>query len=169
MYIFARQAKMIGWSMDIEPGQPLSVLSIEMNTDVPDDKLDYKVGMGLFSSVRNDNILNPDFTAQDFYNPATSPLNAIGRRNIEIYSTPAFTLETVHDFLEYQRDCICLYPSLVNKGIITVSSFILPVTGMIFTSSILRIDVYDSDDNRVDASRQEFLLDAVPRPWIPGQ
>lgn len=169
MYLFAKDAKMIDWSANSEPGQVLSLLAVDMNTQVPDDNMDYKIGLGMFASVRNDDLLNPDITAWPFYNPATCPLNAVGRRNIEIYSTPAYAIESVREFLEFQRESISLYPSLVEAGMITPTSFILPVNGMMFTSSTLRIDVYDSNDNLLEASRQEFQLDAVPLPWTSGQ
>ncbi|NDJ56763.1 hypothetical protein GWD52_07105 [Enterobacteriaceae bacterium 4M9] len=169
MYMFAKNAKMIGWSTEIEPGQVLSILAVDMNTEVPDDKLDYKVGLGMFASVRNNELLNPDYASWPFYNPATCPLNVVGRRNIEIYSTPAYAIESVREFLEFQRENIAIYQSLVDDGIITADSFILPANGMMFTSSTLRVDVYDNDGNAVEDSRQEFQLDAVPVPWVSGQ
>ena len=169
MYIFARNAKMSGWSNDSEPGEVLSILAIDMNIDVPDDKMDYKIGLSMFASVRDNELLNPDYASSPFYNPATCPLNVVGRRNIEIYSTPAYAIESVREFLEFQSENIAIYQSLVDDGIITANSFILPANGMMFTSSTLRVDVYDSDGQIVEESRQEFQLDAVPVPWVSGQ
>ncbi len=140
-----------------------------MNTAVPDDKMNYKVGLGMYAYVRNNKLLNPDYTHAPFYNPATCPLNVVGRRNIEIYSTPAYAIESVREFLEFQSENVAIYQSLVDDGIITSDSFILPVNGMMFTSSTLRVDIYDNDSNIVEESSQEFQLDAVPVPWVSGQ
>lgn len=169
MYMFAKNAKMIHWYKDIEPGEILSMLAVDMNTDVPDDKMDFNVGLGMFASVRNNELLNPDYLHWPFTNPATCPLNAVGRRSIDIYPTPADAIESVREFIEFQRENIALYQPLVDEGIITCDAFILPANGMMFTSSTLRIDIYDNDDNMVEESRQEFQLDAVPVPWISGQ
>lgn len=161
---FFRNAKMIPWSLtDNIPGQTLSIGAVEINPDVTEEQKKYKVAMRLENVGCDTGIIN--WHGGPFVSPGYVFINYNGTRNILTYGTSVDKLDTVGDFLEYQKENVKIYHNLVEQGVINENMFILPINGYLFTEAVMEIMVYENEeDQRDNIEYDAFRLNAVLCP-----
>ncbi|WP_037385225.1 hypothetical protein, partial [Serratia sp. DD3] len=69
---------------------------------------------------------------------------------------------TVGEVMARQQLLIANYPHMIDNGILTPNSMMLPVNGGLFTSVMLGVSFYD--DNGKNTSGVNFLVSALPKP-----
>ncbi|WP_394549666.1 MULTISPECIES: hypothetical protein [unclassified Pantoea] len=117
----------------------------------------YKVAMRLYRVGCDTGIIH--WSGGPFVSPGYVFINYNGTRNIFPYGTTADKFDTVGDFLEYQKENVKIYHSLVEDGIINENMFILPINGYLFTEAIM---VYENEeDERDNIEYETFQLNAV--------
>lgn len=162
-YEFISDARMHGWSKD-DRSSIYPMLSFEVNPNVTEADKKIKVGIYLSNPVFDAVAVREAIGDENFSGMASGFYNCFNQAALNSVMTGYTQVggDTLGEILERQQELIAAYQNLIDEGILTPNSMMLPANGGRFTSATLGVDFYDEAGNVI--SNTSFPLDAVPKP-----
>lgn len=158
---FITDARMHGWSKD-DTNNIYSMLSFDVNPDVTEEQKNIKVGIYLFNAEFDAAAAKETTGEEDYSGFASNFYNCFNETALKSVMTGYANVggETVGEILAWQQELIGAYQGMIDEGILTPNSLILPANGGRFTAAVLGVDYYDTDGNQVGSA--SFPLSAIP-------
>ncbi|ALX96196.1 MULTISPECIES: hypothetical protein [Serratia] len=160
---FITDARMHGWDKE-DKSSIYSMLSFEVNPNVTEADKKIKVGIYLFNASFDSVAVREAIGNENFSGFASGFYNCFNQAALNSVSTGYAQVggDTVGEVLARQQELIAAYQDMIDKGILTPNSMMLPANGGQFTSAWLGVDFYDDEGNVTSGT--SFQLDAIPKP-----